>query len=104
MLEALEKTLGVVTAAAKSVGIHRTLHYKWMETHPDYKEAVDGIQDIVLDFAESKLYELVKNSEPSAVYFLLKTKGKARGYIEKQQHDITSGGEKLELIFKMPEK
>ena len=31
MLEALEKSLGVVTSACKSVGIGRTTHYLWMD-------------------------------------------------------------------------
>ena len=31
MLEALEKTLGVVTSACKIVGIDRTTHYQWLK-------------------------------------------------------------------------
>jgi transcriptional regulator of acetoin/glycerol metabolism len=31
MLHALEKTLGVVTSAARQVGIERTTHYNWMK-------------------------------------------------------------------------
>ena len=32
MIEALEKALGVVTTACKSVGISRSTHYSWMES------------------------------------------------------------------------
>jgi len=90
MLEALEKTLGVVTTAAKMVGIERTTHYKWMESDNDYKEKVQDLQDVVLDFAESALHKMVENHNPAATLFLLKTKGKKRGYIERQEIEHSS--------------
>lgn len=85
MLEALEASLGVVTAAAKKVGIDRTTHYKWMENDPAYKEAVEGINDVALDFAESMLHEAIKQGKEVSTIFYLKTKGKKRGYIEKSE-------------------
>lgn len=90
MLEALEKTLGVVTTAAKIVGIERTTHYKWMESDNEYKEKVQDLQDVVLDFAESALHKMIENHNPAATLFLLKTKGKKRGYIERQEIEHSS--------------
>jgi hypothetical protein len=90
MLEALEKTLGVVTTAAKMVGIERTTHYKWMSSDKDYKIKVEDLQDVVLDFAESALHKMVENHNPAATLFLLKTKGKKRGYIERQEIEHSS--------------
>lgn len=89
MLEALEKSLGIVTTAAKSVGIDRSTHYKWMESDPEYKEAVESIDDIALDFAESQLHKQIKNGEVSSTIFYLKTKGRKRGYAEKLNLSIT---------------
>ena len=88
MLEALEKSLGIVSTAAKVAGIDRSTHYAWMKADPEYKKAVDSIQDSVLDFAESHLYKLVKEGNPAATIFFLKTKGKKRGYIERQEIEI----------------
>ena len=85
MIEALEKSLGVVTTACKSVGIHRSTHYDWMEKDSDYKKEVDALQDVALDFAESKLFKSIENGSDTAVIFYLKTKGKKRGYIERQE-------------------
>lgn len=85
MLEALEKAMGVVTTAAKMAGVGRITHYRWMEEDKEYKEAVDDVQNIVLDFAETALYKMVENHNPAATLFLLKTKGKNRGYIERQE-------------------
>ena len=88
MLEALEKSLGIVSTACKMVDVGRTTHYQWMKDDPDYKKAVDSIQDGVLDFAESHLYKLVKEGSPAATIFLLKTRGKTRGYIERQEIEV----------------
>jgi len=85
LLEALEKSLGIVTSACKSVGINRSTHYEWYKTDQEYKDAVDSIADITLDFAESQLHQQIKNGEVSSTIFFLKTKGKKRGYIERQE-------------------
>ncbi len=89
MLEALEKSLGIVTTACKSVGIDRGTHYKWMKSDEAYKTSVEGIDNIALDFAESQLHLQMKDGNTSATIFYLKTKGKRRGYIERQEIEHT---------------
>ena len=89
MLEALEKSLGIVSTACKMVDISRQTHYAWLKADEEYKSAVNSIQDSVLDFAESHLYKLVKEGNPAATIFFLKTKGKKRGYIERQEIEVT---------------
>jgi len=87
MIEALEKSLGIVTTACKQVGIDRSTHYDWYKSDEDYRAAVDGISDIALDFAESQLHKQIQNGEVSSTIFYLKTKGKRRGYIEKTEQE-----------------
>ena len=89
MLEALEASLGIVSTAAKKANVGRSTHYKWMDEDPEYKKAVQEVQESVLDFAESHLYKLVKEGNPAATIFYLKTKGKKRGYIERQEIEVT---------------
>ena len=89
MLLALEQSLGIVTAAAKSVGIDRTTHYLWLKDDQEYKSAVDSIQDITLDFAESQLHKQIKDGEVTSTIFYLKTKGKKRGYVERVEQDVS---------------
>jgi hypothetical protein len=91
MLDALEKSLGVVTAACKSVGIGRTTHYLWMQEDPEYKKAVDDLSDVAIDFAESQLHKQIKDGNSTATIFYLKTKGKKRGYVERQEIEATGG-------------
>lgn len=94
MLEALEKSLGVVTTACKKAGVGRTMHYEWLKSDPEYKEAVNDLQDITLDFAESQLHKQIQDGNTTATIFFLKTKGKNRGYVESQDINITQGNEK----------
>jgi len=65
------------------------MHYDWLKSDPVYKAAVESIQESVIDFAESHLYKLVKEGNPAATIFYLKTKGKKRGYIERQEIEVT---------------
>ena len=88
MLDALEKSLGVVTSACKSVGIARQTHYEWMKEDILYKTAVDELSDVAIDFAESQLHKQIREGNSTATIFFLKTKGKKRGYIERQEVDI----------------
>jgi hypothetical protein len=85
MIDSLEKALGVVTVACKQVGIDRTTHYRWLKEDEEYKESVEEISDVALDFAESQLHKQIKDGNVAATIFFLKTQGKKRGYIEKQQ-------------------
>tara|TARA_R110000796_G_scaffold65562_1_gene151424 strand:- start:1749 stop:2111 length:363 start_codon:yes stop_codon:yes gene_type:complete len=103
MIDALEKAMGVVTTAAKMAGIERTTHYKWMNDDEKYKSLVDDVQNIVLDFAESALYKMVENHNPAATLFLLKTKGKKRGYIERQEIEHSSNVE-TDVTFEIHER
>jgi hypothetical protein len=70
MINALEKTLGVVTSACKIVGIARSTHYNWYDSDRDYRDAVDDISNIALDFAESKLHELIQDKDTTATIFI----------------------------------
>ena len=103
MYEALTNNLGNVTKSAEDIGIHRQTHYDWMNDDPEYKAAVDSLKNVALDFAEEQLRKLMEGAErqalthdgevvtikdapnTSAVIFYLKTQGKQRGYIERQE-------------------
>ena len=85
MIKALEQSLGIVTTAAKIAGIDRSTHYEWLKTDEDYNQKVIDLENVTLDFAESQLHKQVKEGNTTATIFLLKTKGKKRGYIERQE-------------------
>ena len=118
LLAALTKTRGIVTTACELVGISRTAYYDYYNNDKEFKASVDDLSNIALDFAESKLMEKMEGIEmgkkdadgetvvyslpPSdtALIFYLKTKGKKRGYIEKQEIVQTNT---VDVIKSMPE-
>lgn len=89
LLFALEKSLGIVTNACRKVGCNRSTFYDYYAKDMKFKNEVDDIQNVALDFAESQLHKQIQEGNTTATIFLLKTKGKKRGYIERQeiQHD-----------------
>lgn len=92
-IEALEKSLGVVTTACRQSGVARSTHYKWMSEDEDFADAVKDLENVALDFAESKLHKRIEQGDTTATIFYLKTKGKHRGYVERV--DLTSNGNQL---------
>lgn len=88
-LEALEKNLGIVANTAKTIGVHRSTYYDWRESDPAFAAAADLIQEVALDFVESKLLKRIADESDTAIIFYLKTKGKSRGYVEKTEVQTT---------------
>jgi len=85
VLIALEKSLGVVTTACRSAGVGRTQFYTWLDEDEDFKKAVEDVENIAIDFAESQLHKQIKGGNSTSTIFFLKTKGKKRGYIERTE-------------------
>ena len=88
LLEALEQSNGIVKYACDKAKISRGTHYNWLNEDEVYKLAVDNINNLNLDFAESKLFELISEGNLNATIFYLKCKGKSRGYQERAVSEI----------------
>jgi len=101
LLDALEKTLGVVTTACSLAGISRHTFYAYCKKDIKFKEKVESIGDIALDFAETQLYKKIKSGDTAATIFYLKTKGKKRGYIEslRSRPDDTPTDTEKKFVF-----
>jgi len=100
-LEALKRCAGNVSEATKQVPIHRSTHYDWIEQDPEYAAAVDAIKESLIDRAEGVLHGLIGEGNVPAVLFFLKTQGKKRGYIERTETDVTSGGQPINFVTKI---
>lgn len=82
MLEALKKTLGVVTAASDMSGVSSSTHYRYLADDQDYKDEVFEIKERCIDFAETSLLTQIREKNTAATIFFLKTRAKHRGYVE----------------------
>ena len=51
----------------------------------------------MIDLAESKLMENIEDNDNTSIIFFLKTKGKKRGYIEKQEVEVQKPFDDVEL-------
>lgn len=104
LLVALEKSLGVVDQACKKAGVPRTTFYRWKEEDPDFAAACAQTSEIALDFVESKLFLAIQADNVTAMIFYLKTKGKERGYVERQEFAGTQTIAPLEVSLKLSTK
>lgn len=90
LVEALEQSLGVVTTACKIVGCARSTFYEYYNKDSAFKDAVDELQNMTLDFVESQLHKQIQEGNTTATIFYLKTKGKKRGYIERREVEMNA--------------
>jgi len=99
LLEALERSLGIVTPACKEVGISRNTFYTYYREDEVFKAAVDDINEITLDFAENQLLKKIKEGSERSILFYMKYKARKRGYSD--SIDITSGGKSM-IVLNIP--
>ena len=85
-LVSLANNNGNITNACLDANIGRRTYYDWLEDG-QFAEDVKDVQESLLDLAESKLMENINKNDNTSIIFFLKTKGKKRGYIERQEVD-----------------
>ena len=80
---------GHIGETCKSLGITRYRYRKWMEEDPEFAEHCQDAMEGLLDLAQSKLVENIKDNVSKDIQFLLKTQGRHRGYGDKVEHEHT---------------
>ena len=87
-LKALESNLGNITQACKSANIGRQTYYDWINDDVEFEEQCKNVEESLLDLAEHRLLEKIDKYDTTSIIFFLKTKGKKRGYVEKQEFEL----------------
>jgi len=85
LIKELIKSFGNVTTACHKSNLNRTTYYDWMENDKKFKQLVDDIPEIRLDFYEEALEKQIKKGNIAGIIFALKSQGKNRGWIERQE-------------------
>lgn len=80
IIKALAKSNGFIGAAARSLGCCRWTVSSRINENDAVREAYRQIVEDRVDTAESKLMELVQAGNLKAIMFLLRAKGRQRGY------------------------
>jgi len=82
LIKALIRNLGNVTQSCQDVGMSRDRYYVYLRTDTEFKRKVDDIDNIQLDFVESKLIENIRAGDKGSIMFYMRYKGRKRGYTD----------------------
>jgi hypothetical protein len=92
-LQAYEKSLGVLKTACEATNMCRKTIWEWRKKYPEFDDACHECEETAIDFVESRMFKKIdtggKGSE-SLIICYLKTKAKHRGYIERQEVDMSA--------------
>ena len=74
---------GNILAAANNLKCSRETVYAKIRRHSRLQKVVDEQREEMLDFAEAKLYNQIRDDNLTAIIFFLKTQGRVRGYSQR---------------------
>ena len=97
IIEALREKHGNLSASARFLGCSRETISRYIRQYPTVKTVADEERETLIDFAENQLFQQVKDGNITAIIFTLKTIGKSRGYVERQE---VTGAEGKALTIK----
>lgn len=90
--QALRDTKGMVSVAAKKLGFQRSALYDRIQRSERLQMVIADEREAMTDTAELALHRAIVGGEAWAVCFYLKTQGKSRGYVERQELTGANGG------------
>jgi predicted transcriptional regulator len=95
---ALREAKGMVSIAARRLGVSHQAVSQRVAKHPTLRDARDEAREEMTDIAELRLYERIQAGEGWAVCFYLKTQGKERGYVERtEEHRAVTGDIRIRI-------
>lgn len=89
IIECLRETNGLISLAAKRVPCSQTTIYKRARDVKAVRQVIDECRDELVDLGELALRSAIVAKEPWAVALVLKTLGRHRGYVERQEQEVT---------------
>ena len=85
MIEAIRDADGIIASAARKLGTSRQTVHNYVNRYATVKAAYEEARDTNIDYAESQLMRAVQKGSLPAIMFMLKTIGRNRGYVERQE-------------------
>ena len=92
IIDALREKHGNLSAAARYLGCERHTISRYINTYPTVQAVADEERETLIDFAENQLFKQVQDGNITAIIFTLKTIGKHRGYVQRQEVTGADGG------------
>lgn len=85
LAEAIEKCGGNVAEAARSLKVTRWALQKRIANNKELQQLVADAREETVDLAESMAKQQIREGNTAMIIFTLKTLGKERGYVERQE-------------------
>ena len=107
LISAIWAAQGKVTVAAQRLGCTARTIYNYANKYATVQNALDEARatwdEKLVDLAELKLFQEVNDGSAWAIKYALSTKGKSRGYVERQEVTGADGGA-LNVVVRWPEQ
>lgn len=100
--QAITEAQGLVSVAARRLGVSRQSVYTAINRHKQVAEALEDARERTIDLAEGKLVQQINEGNITAIIFYLKTQAKHRGYVERQEVENTHKGEIIIDLVDLP--
>lgn len=101
ILEAIKASGGFISTIAERLGCDWHTAKTNIERYKDTREALGNETETQLDSVESKAFFQAKNGDGAMIRFILATKGRRRGYGDRQEFDFgeeTDNDIKIEIV------
>ena len=85
LIEAIKKTRGLLYLASNVLGVNHVTLSKLIESDEELSQIWREEKGKTLDRAEAKLMQAVDKGEQWAITMILRTLGRERGYVERQE-------------------
>ena len=96
-LENFKLSLANISISCEASGISRQTYYNWRKNDSQFRSDCEEIEERNLDLAEMKLLNAIREGKTAELLFYLKTKGKKRGYVERQEITGVDGQKLFEV-------
>jgi hypothetical protein len=101
--DAISGSGGILKKVASRLGVHRITVQRYFEKFPEFRDKLEQEKEIILDQAETKLFELFDSGNEflrlKTIQFFLSRRGKNRGYGEKEEERNIE--EQFDLLLKI---
>ena len=97
---------GVLSVLAEKCDVSRSAITQFLQKkrNQDVKELIEQEKERIIDLAENKLHGLINKEDFQAIKYFLNTKGKSRGYVERQEMEHLGTAATFNLIEKSVEE
>ena len=101
---AIKGSGGVLSVLAEKCDVSRSAITQFLQKkrNQDVKELIEQEKERIIDLAENKLHGLINKEDFQAIRYYLNTKGKSRGYVEKQEVEHTGISTPIEINIIKP--